>query len=133
MAARLPEQEGRAYRRFHNFDWYRTQREQWLYQCFLKKGGTPETRYPIYETLNPNGRLQDAYGPCAAWVSLKLDQTRPQDVSFPLVNSVASQVSGREKAADTLRELTGLAQCECGSLEQSIAKYFQNGHSIEAY
>ena len=102
----LSRNEGKAYGRFRNPDWYLLRRaamEKWMHEEFIRLGGRPRTPHPLYFIVGESAFLRTCVGDNCRQITVALDDIPEDTVSFTLGDSLSLYVSETEKKLYTKR------------------------------
>ncbi|MEO3947145.1 hypothetical protein [Gorillibacterium sp. CAU 1737] len=118
---------GTAFGRFADFDHYypkRIETEEWLYHGFLKLGGQPETKHPLYFVLQGNDFLFHWFDK-GEIVTIPLHRISPAHISFTFGDSMAKfdtrerrDPFGKEQLMELLHDFHGDVDLFLGSVKE---------------
>lgn len=92
--------DGIGFNRYRKFDFYlklRVRTEKWLYEEFLKSGGQPKTRTPVYFTLGASEYMGTWFGHDTLCIRYHLDDIDEAEISFTLKDSMLAYISSRNE------------------------------------
>jgi hypothetical protein len=85
------------------FQYLRERREieQWLRQEFIKKGGRPQKKYPIYMVMGTCEKLEN-YVPAEKLckIQIPISQFKEEDISFTFMDSMFSYSLSRNQSSE---------------------------------
>lgn len=78
--------------------------EQWIFDNFIKLGGTPKLKHPIYFTLQDSKEFADNFYPYKE-IKLRLNEIEDEDISFTFGDSMKLYYDGTLNKVFTKKEL----------------------------
>lgn len=135
LAKKLSEEnKGTSFNRFGDYFKYyypkRIRTEKWLYDWFIKLGGKPMTKHPIYFVLNGSEYLNEWFGKGKV-TRLQLEEIESCDISFTFGDSMSMMDKEGRRDPVTKEVLYDMIRRHNGDVERFLNAVCKDFNYIE--